>query len=196
MIEAFPLDWPLGYKRAVKRIESKFKQGMEQSQQFLREEIRRLNAKSLIVSTNIPIRKDGGMYVEYMSRRLPDPGVAIFFKYKDSEVVMCCDHYERVWENIYALGKGIEAIRGMERWGVSDFIERAFTGFKALPAPPMAPICNWWDILEILATSNSDEIKQAYRKLAAKYHPDNQGTGNAEKFIQVQKAYEQAISQF
>ncbi|MEM6515098.1 MAG: DnaJ domain-containing protein [Bacteroidota bacterium] len=53
-------------------------------------------------------------------------------------------------------------------------------------------------ILEINKDATTDEIKQAYRKMAKKYHPDRvihlgkeHQEGAEEKFRQVQKAYEQ-----
>jgi hypothetical protein len=196
MIEAYPLAWPAGYKRTMpqQRIWSKLKQGMDQAQQFLRAEIARMGGSDLIISTNIPLRRDGGMYTDYMSKNLHDPGVAIYFKYKKKDISMCCDQYLKVWENIYALGKGIEALRGMERWGVSEFLDRAFTGFKALPEQTGAAHVSWSSILEIPEDANADMIRTSYRKLSAKFHPDNIETGNAEKFIQVQPAYKQATS--
>jgi hypothetical protein len=43
-----------------------------------------------------------------------DPGVAVYFTYKGNEVVLCCDTYERIWENVYAIGKTIENLRAIE----------------------------------------------------------------------------------
>ncbi|MGN6293738.1 MAG: J domain-containing protein [Chitinophagaceae bacterium] len=193
MIEAFPLDWPIGYKRTRQRIDSKFKQGMEAAQRFLRDEIKRLGATGLIISSNVPVRKDGGMYTDYMNKRLEDPGVAIFFRYNGKPVTMCCDQYNRVWENIYALGKGIEAIRGMERWGVSEFIERAFTGFTALPSSVPAER-NIWDVLELAVKPvDSEMVKEAYRRLAKLRHPDISG-GSHEAFQELTDAYNRALA--
>lgn len=188
MYEAFPLHWPAGYKTTApyNRINSSFKQNMDKAQQFLRKELDRLGAVNLVVSTDIPVRKDGGLYADYMSRKIDNPGVAIYFYYKNKQVNMCCDQYNRVWENIYALGKGIEALRGMERWGVSEFMERAFTGFQQLPEP-----INFWEILSITPTKDAEYIKKVYINLAKIKHPDS--GGSTEGFQELQTAYQQAL---
>lgn len=55
-----------------------------------------------------------------------------------------------------------------------------------------------YKILEITKSTSDDEVKKAYRKMVKKYHPDKlQGLGAEhikgaeEKFLQIQKAYEQ-----
>jgi len=70
-------------------------------------------------------------------------------------------------------------------------LNRIFTGFKALPQNVRGPNC--WDILGIPSTSTIDEVNRAYRKLAEIHHPDKI-TGSGERFIVLQKAYEQAIN--
>lgn len=53
---------------------------------------------------------------------------------------------------------------------------------------------DYYEILGLAKTSTEDEIKQAYRRLAMKFHPDrNQGDGAKEaeeKFKEVKEAYE------
>lgn len=48
-----------------------------------------------------------------------------------------------------------------------------------------------YEVLEVSKSASTDEIKNAYRKLAKKYHPDlNKEPGAEEKFKEVQEAYE------
>jgi hypothetical protein len=131
MKDAYPLAWPIGYKRTKSRTKSLFKQTPDNAQKHLRDEISRLGASNLIVSSNCMVRNDGFVYSDMSNSKIEDPGVAIYFKYKGKEITMCCDTYERVWENIYALAKGIESIRAIERYGISEFMERAFTDLRS-----------------------------------------------------------------
>lgn len=190
MKEAYPLSWPMGYERTIRRTSSRFKTTMDVSH-ALRAEIKRLNGTDLIVSTNLPTRVDGGFYSGWTRRKVDDPGVAIYFKRNGKEIALCCDQYMTVWENVYALAKGIEAMRGLERWGVSDFLNRAFTGFTALPEA--VAIRYWWTVLGISRDASADEIKSAYRTKAKICHPD--AGGSEEQFKELERAYREGMQE-
>ena len=49
-----------------------------------------------------------------------------------------------------------------------------------------------YDTLDIKSTASSDEVKQAYRKMAIKYHPDK--GGDPKKFQKIHDAYERIIN--
>lgn len=198
MIETYPLCWPVDYKRSSgSRRKSTFKNTLGNARDMLKIEVKRLGGSDLIISSNIPTRNDGELRADFGRYKLDDPGVAIYFKWKKRDIVMCCDTYLAVWENIVALCKAIEALRGLERWGVSEFLDRAFTGFNALP--PASGIImgynkrKWWDVLQVRSDSSRDMIVSSYRSLVKTCHPDVPGTGDMIKFQEIQEAYEEAI---
>lgn len=50
---------------------------------------------------------------------------------------------------------------------------------------------NYYDVLELSTKASPDMIKQAYRTLSKRFHPDtNKEEGAEEHYIEVQKAYE------
>jgi hypothetical protein len=118
-----------------------------------------------------------------------DPGVAVYFKRAKKSMVFACDKYRNTCDNIYAIAKTIDAMRGIERWGASDMMERAFTGFTALPEKASTP---WRDVLgfnsgEIIGVT---QVEARFRELAQKHHPDMGGDRN--QFEAVVAAREQA----
>jgi hypothetical protein len=191
--QAYPLQWPLGYKRTINRISSRFEQTMDKAQRFLKDELSRLGATKVTVSTNIPVRRDGMLYADCMNKKIDDPGVAVYFHYKGKETVLCCDQYNRIWENIYAIGKTVENLRAINRYGVSDFLNRSFSGFQALPEAIETPYKRaWWEVLEVNPNASAEEIKEAYRNKVKKVHPDMGGSTSA--FLELQKAYKEALT--
>ena len=48
---------------------------------------------------------------------------------------------------------------------------------------------NYYDILGVSKNASADDIKKAYRKKAHEFHPDK-GNGNAEKFKEINEAYQ------
>jgi len=186
-ITNYPLSWPFGWERTSPsaRERSRFdRHSMIQGARALSNEIRLINGDNYIISTNIKIRADG---FPYSNQRTPDdPGVAVYFDWKDKPIVFACDKYTSVEDNLWAIVKHIEALRGQERWGVGS-LDQAFAGYAALPAPSE----NWWDVLGVSQSATDDEIDRAHILLARQYHPDRPG-GNEDMFIRIQQAYDLA----
>ena len=101
-----------------------------------------------------------------------DHGVAVYFKHGERSMVFACDKWDAIRDNIYAIGKTIEALRGIERWGASDMLERAFTGFIALENMSSE---KWQDILQVGNTYTPEECERHYKILAKDAHPDRCG---------------------
>ena len=70
----------------------------------------------------------------------------------------------QIQDNIHAIRRTIEALRGIACWGTGDMMEHAFTGFEALPAPGAHAKRPWWQVLGVNQHATPEEIKTAYRR--------------------------------
>jgi hypothetical protein len=186
-MEAYPLQWPVGFKRTTWPGKSKFDTTFAVARDLILKELKMLGATSPIISTNIPLRQDGLPYASY--RPPTDKGVAVYFTYNREQHVLACDKWNKIEDNMQAIRKTVEAMRGLERWGVSDMLKRTFSGFKALPEETDD---SWWSVLGISKNATIDEIISAYRKKAFETHPDR-NSGNSDKFLRIKKAYDAAL---
>ena len=202
-IEAYPLQWPVGYKRTPKheKKNAAFQTRFAAARDACIREVELLTHgdASPIISSDIPLKRDGTPYaVEWNgSRKISDDtGIAVYFKYGNEMKVICCDAFLSFDDNMQAIRKSIEALRGLDRWKCSDIINQTFTGFKALPEKTSFSGKTIWQILGLNEKpENTIIIHQAYKKKKKKLHPDAPG-GSAEAFNELQKAYEQALSHF
>jgi len=136
------------------------------------------------LSTNVPLRRDGLPYS--LQREPEDRGVAVYFLWHGKTMVFACDRWNKVEDNVRAVTKTIEAIRGIERWGASEMMERAFTAFEALPPPRSC-----WDILGVSPYATAADISAAYHTKARTMHPDVGGSEAA--MSELNRANDEAI---
>lgn len=189
MVEAYPLYWPVEYPRAQKQKYSRFRTTLGAARDFVKEQVRRLGGTGLVISTNIPTKNNGDLYADWQRYKIDDHGVAVYFTRDGKQVCLCCDTYGNIYENLHAIGRTIEALRQIDRDGVSDFLNRAFTGFTAIPEKAGGPSC--WDVLGIAPTKDKDIILNRYKELAKTTHPDGGGTHDG--FCSLQDARDLAI---
>lgn len=165
-ITAFPLTWPAGWPRTAVRKAAKFSKGEIQHSQWndgpprswtarreltIAEAVARVTSQltmfgvakgDMIISTNLTLRRDG---MPLSNQRKPsDPGAAVYWgiRIAGTTKVMAIDRYDRVEDNLAAIAATLDAMRAIKRHGGGQILERAFTGFTALPAPQ-----SWQDIL-------------------------------------------------
>jgi hypothetical protein len=192
MIDAYPLTWPSSWPRSYSQKKSQFGIfSFERTRVDVLTELRRLKATDIVISTNLMLRKDG---YPYSGQRQPeDVGVAVYFKLNGEDQCIPCDKWHKVEDNMRAISKTIEALRGLERWGAKEMVNAAFRGFKALPASGEATKSNqklWYEVLQVAPTADWEIIEAAYRRLLHKVHPDK--GGNIADFQELQNAFKQA----
>lgn len=204
-VEAFPLQWPAGRERTRdhNREDAKFgrvglqagysyttksKLTLAEARERTMAELDRLGARSVVISSNVPLRLDG--FPRSGQAEPKDPGVAVYFSWNKEQHCMACDRYTKVADNLCAVAKHLDAMRGQLRWGVAD-TRAMFAGFKALPPPSGQPTSpQWWNVLGVPHDYPTDSVRQKYRELARKHHPDVEG-GDAGAMALINRAYEQ-----
>jgi hypothetical protein len=192
-ISRYPLSWPAGWKRTparerrraqFSRVEKAYNTqlgrtvntgtralSVADALRRLQGELDRLGAVDAQLSTNVPMRLDG---LPRSGQSEPaDPGAAVYFLLKGKPLVLACDRWTRVADNIAAIAQHIDALRRIDRYGVGS-LEQAFAGYTALPQH--AGVEAWWEVLGCAPTVTVEEVEARHRALARAAHPDVGGS--------------------
>jgi hypothetical protein len=206
-IERYPLHWPVGWKRTEshRRRKSDYKVLFGRARDEVLRELGLMSGThrpSIVLSSNIPMRRDGLPYADM--REPADPGIAVYWDerkawnsakaaYDVEPRVIACDTWKTTRENMRAIGLAIVALRTLERTGASEILDRAFGGFAALPAASSAP--SWWAPLGFTsAPTTLEDVERAYRDKARSAHPD--AGGSHEAMVALNRAREDARRHF
>lgn len=178
--EAYPLSWPQGKPRTPwnRQKRGSFKREgrpltMPGARDRVTDELRRLGARYVVVSSNVPVRLDG--LPKAGQRKPDDPGVCVYFQLDAKPYAMACDTYDAVEQNLAAVAAHIEATRAITRHGVASAAE-TLQAFQALPAPGGR---HWTAVLGLQKGATSSDIQQAHRRLLLDNHPDRGGNESA-----------------
>lgn len=215
---AFPLEWPAGWHRtpAARRIIGKFNRKETQyrtgfdnqriSHQLTKnlsviDAVNRLRAtfqlmgidqQDVVISTNVRTRLDG---LPRSGEREPDdPGAAVYWR----DLVagkptrcMAIDRYSTVADNLAAVAATLDAMRAIERHGGAEVLDRAFSGFLALPEKATQP---WRDVLGITGPVVSrDTVLAKSRDLLLANNPDT--GGDRDKYEAIIEARKRALAE-
>jgi hypothetical protein len=192
MIYQYPLAWPVGFKRTEYPAQSRFDTPEEKVKRNLEFQFDLMDATNIVVTSNVELRRDGRPYA---GQRISDPGVAVYFDRKGKNQCIACDKWDSVRDNLQAVAKTIEALRGIERWGTGEMVDAAFQGFTAIPANassgiPVVPPQPWYDVFHVSPDAPMAVIEAVYKVALKDAHPDT--GGSQERFEAVQRAYKEA----
>lgn len=216
-MEKYPLTWPISKQRtpADKRKRASFGKKdynstdnykkdltVHQSTERLMGEIDsftkrgqnyRIEAEKVIISSNIPPNRKG--MPQTGLREPDDTGVAVYLQLDGKDYCFPCDKWDRVADNIAAIAAHLNAMRGIEWWGVGDSHD-VYTGFKALPPGTNelhGKVVRPWRAVFGLDTDvkSYGTALGAYRFLIKKYHTDGSHP-HPVKYQEVIEAWENA----
>jgi hypothetical protein len=197
-VPAHPLQWPAGWKRTPgpQRATARFGKAsrarpsggwdvgrsltIAEGVERVRGELAKMGVSDddLVINSNLELRMDG--FPKSSQREPTDPGVAVYWRDGKETRCMAVDRYARVADNLAAVAQPPAALRAIERHGGAEMLNRAFTGFSALPAP--GGTSHWRDVLD------PNDPEGSYRRLRGLHHPDRGGDAN--EFRAVQHAWD------
>lgn len=190
--DGFPLTWPIAQMRTRvgerKEAHWIYKRTLGLYRDDLLAELHRLGAEKVLISSNVPIRRDGSMIIDGM-REPTDPGVAAYFERDSQPFVLACDRYTYVRCNVAGLAKVIEAMRAIERHGSPSLLMHAMSGFKQLPSHEANE--SWWVVLGVESTATRADVEAAHMALAERHHPD--AGGQHDRMASINAARDRAL---
>jgi hypothetical protein len=189
------------------RTESAFTTNWSAALQLLDRELQVLKARDVVLELDVredQIRLDGGL----RGGSRPASGrVRLAFDSKYGQLAYATNRFwrpsgtrykmrEDYQHNVYAIAKGLEALRLVDRYGVTS--GQQYTGFKALPSGTALPASHMtsdeaWAILgsfgdRTVAEQRADgDVQAQYRRARAFAHPDRHD-GDRKLWDQVEQA--------
>lgn len=176
-----PIDqWPGELSRS--RRYAPFRSAMSTTVRELERELRMLNAKQIVLQIAMDdrdIRLDG---FPRANARAAHPGVILAFESKFGPLKFAVDTFTDWTDNLRAIALGMEALRKVDRYGVTKRGEQ-YTGWKALPpgSDDTHGIENAQVAREYLETVYGGDLRRALMET----HPDR--GGDREEFGKVMR---------
>jgi hypothetical protein len=167
-----------GFPRTKSPAQSRFDTPEERVKRNLQFQLDLMDATNIVVTTNSELRRDERPYA---NQRISDSGVAVYFTRKGHEQAIACDKWDSIRDNLHAVAKTIEALRGVERWVTGEMVDAAFQGFTAIPASasagiPVRPKRPWHEVLGVSPDAPREVIGAAGEAMQRKTHPDAGGS--------------------
>lgn len=203
-IHAYPLKWPTQVPRTHANQRGTFDGTPGHIYGELLKAIDKLSLKNrsrthtirhaVVISSNARLNRDGSANANDLDRAGLDAGAAVYFPIDGVTTCIAIDRYDRIWKNLRAIQRTLEAFHFIERHGGSGLLKQAFTGFAALPAPGEATARTCWQVLGIAPTASQAAIDGAWRERAKVCHPDRPG-GSHDAMTELNTARDQASQQ-
>lgn len=134
--------WPQPFTKS--RVDSAFKATYSQTLKELERELDAIYARNVVLHVDVSdanVRLDGKLRAD---ARPNSPAVLLTFNLPGGDpsdpMLVPCDQYTHWHANLRAITKALEALRGVDRWGVTRH-KQQYKGFaRAIPGQMTAPV--------------------------------------------------------
>lgn len=194
-------DWPGDRERSRQR--ARFDSSYAKTLELLADELRRLAARQVVIQAGFSpydIRNDG--WPRSNAKKPVDPGVIVSFQSKHGPLSYPCDRFTDWQDNLRAIALSLQALRAVDRYGVTRRAEQ-YRGWTQLPPPPPQPppfsgfatkhaAAEW--LLKVTGEPFRPHVviddllvrEAAIRTARRRLHPD--AGGSHEEFIRIEQA--------
>lgn len=205
--------WPIA--PTAERRNAPFRTSYTKTLNLLESELKKIGARDIVVEAFYSldqIRNDGWPRANVNPR---EPGAILSFRKQDgprfqrdgkwfvnlTPLSFPCDTYHHIEHNIHAIALSLEALRAVDRYGVTRRSEQ-YAGWKRIEAPPAAGFQSKEDAAWFISTQavpagppaiivelihDAAYRQEWYRAAAKRLHPDAPA-GSHELFVKLQQA--------
>jgi hypothetical protein len=175
---------PVGQRKSKYTFRARWDSTLE----LLEIELGHLKAADVIISAGLrpeDIRMDGWPRSNAAEPR--HPGVILSFASKHGPLRYLTDRYDGWKANVRAIALGLEALRAVDRYGITERGEQ-YVGWKAIPASTTSRADSKALLFSVAGEASPSALdeKTVYRKALIAAHPDH--GGSRELLEQVQDA--------
>lgn len=189
-------EWPGAFTKGRKH--GQFRASYQQTLDLLEKELSHLNARNVVIQVALEpgdIRMDGRPRSN--AKKPAHPGVIVSCDTKQGPLMFPCDTYWEWKDNLRAIALSLEALRSVDRYGVTKRGEQ-YKGWSQLP-PASSPESDLEKAARFLVdhteyrlwrweqvVRDAGVFREAYQQAVKKCHPDTGGSHDL--FIQFQGA--------
>lgn len=170
---------PVTFDRAPAR---RFTAAWQSTLDLLAKETDLLGATLVVIQVDVveaDIRRDGMIRA---NARPGHPGVKISFESRFGPLTYATDAYDDWRGNVRAIALGLEALRAVDRYGITKTGEQ-YRGFNAIEGAPLGTMTVDEAVrflarmsgVQVVGAGDTSMVKLAYRRAAAEHHPDKGG---------------------
>jgi hypothetical protein len=194
-----PLDqWP-GVRTTGGRRDATFRATYLQTLDLLEHELSKLRAKEIIIQveglTSDDVRNDGRPRAAGWKNGYGGPSVIVSFESPKGAISMPCDKFRDWQDNLRAIAKSLEALRMVDRYGVTRGNEQ-YRGWAKLEAPKNGKMTRAEAIAFLaslhrtpspdIARLDTESLRSICRTAKIENHPDR--GGSHEIFVKIGQA--------